>query len=92
MVKLKETRHFMHKVRGNYSSCTGRSSENICSNSGGVLCSDIVGMFGTLSLGVFVPEMEQSLLNLQLKYHVLPLGGLMIMILLPQLLPPQVAA
>jgi hypothetical protein len=49
-------------------------------------------MFGTLSLGVFVPEMEQSLLNLQLKYHVLPLGGLMIMILLPQLLPPQVAA
>jgi hypothetical protein len=25
----------MHKVRGNYSSCTGRSSENICSNSGG---------------------------------------------------------
>jgi hypothetical protein len=27
----------MHKVRGNYSSCTGRSSENICSNSGGAL-------------------------------------------------------
>jgi len=25
----------MHKVRGTYSSCTGRSSENICSNSGG---------------------------------------------------------
>ncbi len=24
----------MHKVRGNYSSCTCRSSENICSNSG----------------------------------------------------------
>jgi hypothetical protein len=49
-------------------------------------------MFGTLSLGVFVPEMEQLLLNLQLKYHVLFLDGLMIMILLPQLLPPQVAA
>jgi hypothetical protein len=43
-------------------------------------------------LGVFVPEMEQFLLNLQLKYHVLFLDGLMIMILLPQLLPPQVAA
>jgi hypothetical protein len=25
----------MHKVRGNYSSCTGRSSENICGSSGG---------------------------------------------------------
>ncbi len=25
----------MHKVRGNYSSCTCRSSENICSSSGG---------------------------------------------------------
>jgi hypothetical protein len=25
----------MHKVGGNYSSCTGRSSENICSSSGG---------------------------------------------------------
>ncbi len=25
----------MHKVRGNYSSCTGRSSENICNSSGG---------------------------------------------------------
>jgi len=25
----------MHKVRGNYGSCTGRSSENICSSSGG---------------------------------------------------------
>jgi hypothetical protein len=25
----------MHKVRGNYSSCTSRSSENICSSSGG---------------------------------------------------------
>ncbi len=25
----------MHKVRGNYSNCTCRSSENICSNSGG---------------------------------------------------------
>ncbi len=25
----------MHKVRGNYSSCTCRSSENICSGSGG---------------------------------------------------------
>jgi hypothetical protein len=49
-------------------------------------------MFGTLSLGVFVPKMEQLVLNLQLKYHVLPLDGLMIMIPLPQLLPPQVAA
>jgi hypothetical protein len=55
MVKLKETQHFMHKLQGNYSSCTGRSSENICSNSGGMLCSNIVGMFGTLSLGVFCP-------------------------------------
>jgi hypothetical protein len=25
----------MHKVRGNYSSCTCRSSENICSSNGG---------------------------------------------------------
>ncbi len=25
----------MHKVRGNYSDCTCRSSENICSSSGG---------------------------------------------------------
>jgi len=25
----------MHKVRGHYSSCTCRSSENICSSSGG---------------------------------------------------------
>jgi hypothetical protein len=25
----------MHKVRGNYNSCTGRSSENICSGSSG---------------------------------------------------------
>jgi hypothetical protein len=25
----------MHKVRGNYSSCTGKSSENICNSSGG---------------------------------------------------------
>jgi hypothetical protein len=25
----------MHKVRGNYSSCTGGSSQNICSSSGG---------------------------------------------------------
>jgi hypothetical protein len=25
----------MHKVSGNYSSFTGRSSENICSNNGG---------------------------------------------------------
>jgi hypothetical protein len=25
----------MHKVRGNYNSCTGRSSENICGSSGG---------------------------------------------------------
>jgi hypothetical protein len=25
----------MHKVRGNYSSCTVRSSENICSSSAG---------------------------------------------------------
>ncbi len=25
----------MHKVRGIYSSCTGRSSENICGSSGG---------------------------------------------------------
>jgi hypothetical protein len=25
----------MHKVEGNYSSCTGRSSENICSIGGG---------------------------------------------------------
>jgi hypothetical protein len=25
----------MHKVRENYSSCTGRSSENLCSSSGG---------------------------------------------------------
>jgi hypothetical protein len=25
----------MHKVRGNYSNCTPRSSENICSSSGG---------------------------------------------------------
>jgi hypothetical protein len=25
----------MHKVGGNYNSCTGRSSENICSSGGG---------------------------------------------------------
>jgi len=25
----------MHKVRGNYSSCSGRSSESICSSSAG---------------------------------------------------------
>ncbi len=43
-------------------------------------------------MGIFVPEMEQLLLNLQLKYHILFLDGLMIMILLPQLFPPQVAA
>ncbi len=33
-----ETQHLMHKVSsrvGNYSSCTVRSSENICSSSGG---------------------------------------------------------
>jgi hypothetical protein len=30
-----ETQHLMHKVRGSYSSCTCRSSENICSSSGG---------------------------------------------------------
>jgi hypothetical protein len=30
-----ETEHLMHKVRGNYSSCACRSSENICRSSGG---------------------------------------------------------
>jgi hypothetical protein len=30
-----ETQHLMHKVRSNYSSCTCRSSENICRSSGG---------------------------------------------------------
>jgi len=30
-----ETQHFMHKVQGSYSSCICRSSENICSSSGG---------------------------------------------------------
>jgi hypothetical protein len=29
------TQQLMHRVRGNYSSCTCRSSENICSSSGG---------------------------------------------------------
>jgi len=29
------TQHLMHKIRGNYSSCTGRISENLCSRSGG---------------------------------------------------------
>jgi len=32
MLKLK---HLMPKVRGNYNSCTGKSSENICSSTGG---------------------------------------------------------
>jgi hypothetical protein len=30
-----ETQHLMYKVRDNYSNCTCRSSENICSSSGG---------------------------------------------------------
>jgi hypothetical protein len=30
-----ETQHLVHEVRGNYSSCTYRSSENICRNGGG---------------------------------------------------------
>ncbi len=30
-----ETQHSVHKVRGSYSSCTGRSSENTCSSNGG---------------------------------------------------------
>jgi len=30
-----ETQHLMHKVRGNCTSCTCSSSENICSSSGG---------------------------------------------------------
>jgi hypothetical protein len=30
-----ETQHLMHKVEGNYSNCAYRSSENICSSSGG---------------------------------------------------------
>ncbi len=30
-----ETQHLMHKVQRNYSSCTCRSSENICSSSSG---------------------------------------------------------
>jgi hypothetical protein len=29
-----ETQHLMHKVQDNYSSCTSRSCENICSSSG----------------------------------------------------------
>jgi hypothetical protein len=30
-----ETQHLMHKVQGSYSSCTCRSTENICSSSEG---------------------------------------------------------
>jgi hypothetical protein len=32
---LKKTQHLMHKVQSNYCTCTGRSSENICSSNGG---------------------------------------------------------
>jgi hypothetical protein len=35
-VQNAESQHSMHKVRErNYSSCTGRSSENLCSSTGG---------------------------------------------------------
>jgi hypothetical protein len=33
---MAETQHLMHKVRGNYSSCTYGSSENICNSSEGI--------------------------------------------------------
>jgi len=33
---IADTQHVMHKVGDDYSSCTVRSNENICSSSGGL--------------------------------------------------------
>jgi hypothetical protein len=47
----------MHKVRGNYSSCTCRSSENICSSSGG---SHEKGKTGPSQMKVYLKSLEHK--------------------------------
>jgi hypothetical protein len=73
-VRNAESQHLKHKFKRNYSSCTGRSSENLCSSNGGAQEKRKTGWnSGTIKIDGFLsftPPLNANVQDLDCKFCV----------------------